>query len=140
MVGTVTAAGADPRPAAVVVAVGVAVGVAGLQVGGLLAFVVVIVVRATQGDQTSWLNVALLCVVLLAWAAGLGVAAGGLSAGRRWSRAPLVVSELLLLAVSVSVIQGGVGWLGWPLGVGAALAVVAMFTPAMTRLLGQPGA
>jgi hypothetical protein len=100
---------------------------------------VVIVVRATRGDRSSALNVALVCVALLVWAGGLGLAARGLLAGRRWSRSPLVVSELLLLAVSVTLVQGGARWVGWPLLVGSAVAVAALFTPAVAGLLGEAG-
>lgn len=128
------------RPLALRVALGVAVGVAGLEVAGLVGFVVAIVARAARGDRSSAANVALVCGALLVWAGGLVLAARGLLGGRRWSRSPLVVSELLLLAVSVSLVQGGQGWLGWPLMVGSALAVAALFTPAMTGLLGQAGA
>jgi len=117
----------------------VAVGVAGLEAAALLVYIAVIVVRAAAGDHTTWLNVLLLCLVLLAWAVGLAVAARGLWAGHRWSRAPLVVTELLLLAVSVSMVQGGLGWVGWPLVVGAVAALGALFAPAMTELLGEPG-
>jgi hypothetical protein len=138
MVGTVTSSGPG-RPVRLVLALGVVAGVTALEVAGLVGFVLVIVLRATRGDRSSALNVALVCAALLVWAGGLALAARGLLAGRRWSRSPLVVSELLLLAVSVSLVQGGVRWLGWPLLVGSAAAVAAVFTPAVVGLLGDAG-
>ena len=138
IVEAVTASG-PRRPTALRVPLGTAAAVAGLQVAGLVAFAVVIVARAVRGERSSAANVLLVCVALLVWAAGLALAARGLLAGSRWSRSPLVVSELLLLAVGVSLVQAGQGWLGWPLVVGSAAAVAALFAPAVTELLGQAG-
>ena len=136
MVETVTTPAPRHRVGASL-ALGVAVSVAGLEAAGLVAFALVVVVRGSRGDASSASNVALLCGLLLAWAAGLGVAARGLRAGRRWARAPLVVTELLAGALSVSMIQGGVGWVGWPLLACSVAALAALFAPAMTELLGQ---
>ena len=108
-----------------------------LEVAALSVYAVVVVFRASHADASSAMNVALLCVVLFTWAGGLALAARGLNAGRRWARAPLVVTQLLAVAVSVPLVQAGVRWIGWPLLAGSAAALVALFAPAMTRLLTQ---
>ena len=70
-----------------------------LEAAGLVAYAVVAAVQALRGDRSSALGALLLVVILLVWAAGLAVAARGLWQRARWARSPVVVSELLLLAV-----------------------------------------
>ena len=55
-----------------------------------------------RGDAA--LLIVLCCV---GWAAASLLAARGLLRRRRWARAPLVLSELLLLAVGIPLVQGG---------------------------------
>jgi Kef-type K+ transport system membrane component KefB len=107
---------------------------AALQVVGMVVYVVVIVLRAVGGDASSTTGVLLLGVLLLLWAGGLAVAVRGLWAVRRWSRSPLVVSELLWLPVSVPMIQSGL-WVGWPLAALSLAALVALLSPPVTAAL-----
>jgi hypothetical protein len=122
---------APDRPAALLAAAGLTAA-EGL---GLVVYAVVIVVHGFGGDASSPANVALLAVLVLAWAGGLGAAARGLLAGRRWARSPLIVNQLLLVAVGIPVAQGASGWLGWPIVAVAVLALAALASPPVTRLL-----
>lgn len=113
---------APDRPAALVVAVAITAA----EVVGLLIYAVVIVVRALGGDASSPANSALLAALVLVWAAGLVVAARGLLGGRSWARSPLIVNQLLTLAVGVPLIQGSVALVGWPLVVCSVVALGAL--------------
>jgi hypothetical protein len=77
-----------------------------VEAAGLVLYAVVAAVQALRGDRSSVLGALLLVLILLVWAAGLAVAARGLWQVRRWARSPVVVSELLLLAVGIPLVQG----------------------------------
>ncbi len=114
----------------------IAAGVAVLQALGLGVFAAVVVVEALRGDRSSMANALLLVALLLAWAAALGLCARGLLRRRHWSRAPLVMSELLLLAVGVPLVQGaGARWAGVLLVVGAVVGLLSVLSPAVTTEL-----
>ena len=102
----------------------------------LLGMAVGIVVEAARGDRSSVSNVALLVGLLLVWAAGLALAARGLARRRRWARAPVLLSDLLLLAVGVPLAQGSASrWAGVLLVVVSAVGAVAVMTPPVTAAL-----
>jgi hypothetical protein len=126
---------ADPsRPAPV--AVRVAAAVAGLQGLGLAVFAAVVVGEALRGDRSSVSGALLLVALLAAWAATLVLCARGLLRRRRWARAPLVLSELLLLAVGIPLVQGsGARWVGVLLVVGSVVGLLAVLSPAVTAEL-----
>ncbi|MGH8868894.1 MAG: hypothetical protein ACRDYU_12960, partial [Actinomycetes bacterium] len=68
-------------------------------------------------------------------AAGLLAVASGLHRVRRWARAPAVVTQLLLLPVSVSMVQGDQYAAGLPLGALAAVGLVLLLSPPTSRAL-----
>jgi hypothetical protein len=110
--------------------------VAVAQAVGLAVFAAVVVVQALRGDRSSVTNVLLLVVLLLAWAAALVLCARGLLHRRRWARAPLVLSELLLLAVGIPLVQGdGARWAGVLLVGGAVVGLLSVLSPAVTAEL-----
>jgi hypothetical protein len=122
---------APDRPAALLAAAGLAA----VEAVGLIGYAAVVVLHGLGGDASSPANVALLAALVLAWAAGLGVAARALLSGRRWARSPLIVNQLLLVAVGIPVAQGASGWLGWPMVAVALVALAALASPAVTRSL-----
>jgi hypothetical protein len=101
----------------------------------LLGYAVVTVVQALRGDRSSALGAALLALVLLTWAAGLALSARGLWRVRRWARSPVVVSELLLLAVGVPLIQGTGGWVGTVIVATTVVVLIAVLSPPVTSVL-----
>jgi hypothetical protein len=114
----------------------VAAGVASAQGAGLGLFAAVVVLQALRGDRSSVTNVLLLVALLVAWAAALLLCARGLLRRRHWSRAPLVLSELLLLAVGIPLIQGaGPRWAGLLLVAGAVVGLLSLLSPAVTAEL-----
>ncbi len=120
---------APDRPAALVVAVAITAA----EVLGLAVYAVVIVVHALAGDASSPGNGALLAALVLSWAAGLVVAARGLVGGRSWARSPLIVNQLLTLAVGIPLIQGSVALVGFPLVVCSVVALVALVALSVSR-------
>jgi hypothetical protein len=109
---------------------------AGAQALGLAAFAVAVVVHGLGGDRSSTADFWLLAALLLLWAAGLAWAARGVWRARRWSRAPLVLSQLLLLAVGVPLVQGeGARWAGVLMVATSLTGLVAVLTPRVTAAL-----
>jgi hypothetical protein len=125
------------RPAALVVAAAVVL----CEAAVLAGYALVAVAQGLRGDRSGPLGPALLAVVLLVWAAGLAAAARGLLRVQRWARAPVVVSELLMLAVGIQLAQGTARWAGWVLVAVTASALIAVLSPPATRALvgGPPG-
>jgi hypothetical protein len=114
-----------------------AAGVAALQAAALTVFAVVVVAQALRGDESSAANVVLLVLLVLAWAVGLGVVARGLRDRHRWARAPMLLSELLLLAVGIPLLQGDAArWVGVVVIASAAVGTVAVLSPSVTSALG----
>ena len=67
------------------------------------------------------------------------LAARALRVGRRAARAPLVLSELLLLVVGVPLVQGDAArWWGLVLVVTAGVGVLAVLSPAVTAWTTAP--
>jgi hypothetical protein len=101
----------------------------GLQALGLLAaavFFVVEVFVATPDDRTRALVAALLT---LAASVGLALVARGLEGGRRWARAPALVTNLLVLPVAVDLVRGGRWYVGGPLLLLALAVLALLFAP-----------
>jgi hypothetical protein len=84
-------------PAARVVAGGVA-----LEALLLAGYAVVVVVESVRGEAEDRIGALVLAVVALALAAGLGAVANGVLGGRRWSRSPALVWQLLQVLVALS--------------------------------------
>jgi hypothetical protein len=127
--------GSDPaaQPRAVAVAAVVAVA----QAVGMLGYAVLVVVQALRGDASSAGDATFLVVLVLAWGVALVVVARGLRDRHRWARAPLLLSELLLVAVGVPLVQGGgvARWAGVALVVTGAVGAVAVLSPSVTAVL-----
>jgi hypothetical protein len=117
--------------------VAVAALVAVLQAAGMVGYAVLVVVRAVRGDASSPGDAAFLVVLVLAWAAALVVAATALRHLRRPARAPLLLSELLLAAVGVPLVQGGgvARWAGVALVLTGVVGAAAVLSPSVTAAL-----
>ncbi len=101
-----------------------------------MALAVAVVVEAARGDRSTVGNVVLLALLLVAWAGGLAAAARGLLHRRRRARAPIVVSELLLLAVGFPLVQGtDARWAGVLLVVTCVAGLLAVLSPSVTAQL-----
>jgi hypothetical protein len=110
-------------------------GLVALQALGLLAvgaFFVVELFVATPDDRTRALVAALL---VLAAAVGLAWVARGLASGRRWARAPALVTNLLVLPVAVDVVRGGRWYVGAPLLLWALAVLALLFAPSTDAAL-----
>ena len=121
----------EPRPLLLSALVAL-VAAQGLGLVGLAVFYVVELLVASP-ESTSRALVAALLTLL----GGLGLlaVARGLAGGRRWARAPALVTQLLVLPVAVGLVQGGRWYVGVPL-IGWALGVlVLLFTPAVSDVL-----
>ncbi len=126
----------EGRPPAVPGPMRLAAVVAVAQAVGLGLYAVVVLVQALSGDRSSVTSAVLLMALVVGWAAVLLLAARGLLRRRRWSRAPLVLSELLLLAVGIPLVQGaGARWAGVLLVVGGAVGLLSVLSPAVTAEL-----
>ncbi len=104
---------------------------------GLLAaavFYVVELVVATADDAVRALVSAALALVS---AVGLGLVSRGLATGRRWARAPALVTNLLVLPVALGLLQGGLWSVGLPLLVLALTVLVLLFLPSTVRDLDE---
>lgn len=104
-----------------------AVGLAGLAVFYLVELVV-----ATSDDRVRALVTAVLAV---AAAAGLGLVARGLARRRRWSRAPALVTNLLVLPVAFDLTRGDRAYVGVPLALWALAVLVLLVLPATDAAL-----
>ncbi len=78
-----------------------------LQAIGLAAAAVFTVVELFVASSDDVARAAVTAVLALAAAVGLGLVARGLLAGRRWARAPALVTNLILLPVAVRAAAGG---------------------------------
>jgi len=72
----------------------------------------------------------------LAYGAALAACAVGLLRGRRWSRAPLVLTQLIALGVASSFAGGSTLWVGLVLAAVALVVLVVLLLPATTALIG----
>lgn len=104
----------------------------GLAMVGVAVFFVIEVLTADPEDPARAWVTALLAV---ASAAGLVLTGRGLLHGRRWARAPALVTNLILLPVSVSMLQGGLYALGVPLLALGLTVLVLLFTRPVTESL-----
>lgn len=113
------------------------VGLVALEAIGLLAVTVFFVVElfvATPDDRGRALVAA---VLVLAAAAGLALVARGLASGRRWARAPALVTNLLVLPVAADILRGGRWYVGVPLLLWAVAVLALLFAPATDAALDE---
>jgi hypothetical protein len=102
------------------------------QSAGLAVFAVATVVEAIRGDRASATSAALLAVLALVWCAGLVLAARGLLQARVWARAPVVMSEVLMIGIAIPLVQGDQRWLGVAVLVSAVVGLLALFARSVT--------
>lgn len=74
-------------------------------------------------------------IVMLAYAALLFATTRGLWRGRRWSRAPTVATQLILLPIAMSFRGGTTTWVSVAIVVVALPTLVAVLLPRSTRYL-----
>lgn len=94
---------------------------------GVAELVAVSGARLTMGLTTS--------VFFLVYGGGLAVVAWALTRRRSWARAPVVVAQLLQLAVAASFWGGATSWVSVGLVVVAGLVLAGLFHPASMRAL-----
>lgn len=104
----------------------VAAVITGLQALVLLGFVVFYLVELAAGASDNGARVVTSAILMLVFAAALGVLARFLWQRARQARTPTIVWDVLLLPVGWSLAQSGHGEIGWPLMGVAAAAVVAV--------------
>jgi hypothetical protein len=110
--------------------------VAAVEALGLLVLAVAVVVQAARGDRASVSQALLLAALAVLWALALAWCARGLLRVRRWARSPVVLSQLLLLAVGVPLVQGPSGrWAGVLILVASVVGLLAALAPASTAAL-----
>ncbi|MGZ4638895.1 MAG: hypothetical protein ACXV2J_07530 [Actinomycetes bacterium] len=112
--------------------VGGLVGLQGVVLLVVAAFYVVELVVATASDVTAALVTVLLVLVA---AAGLLLVARGLLRAERWARSPALVTNLILVPVSVGLLQSGRWYVGLPLLAWAATVVVLLFSRGVNAAL-----
>ncbi len=122
-------AGARPLAHTALVAL---VAAQGVGLVGLAVFFLVELAVATPGRVARALIAALLTLL---GGAGLLLVARGLGRGRRWARAPALVTQLLALPVAFGLVQGGRWYVGAPLVAWALAVLVLLFTPAVADRL-----
>jgi hypothetical protein len=93
-------------------------------------------VSVVAGSDTRRLLLDVTTTVFFAcYGGGLLLCAWGLSRGRRWARAPVVLTQLIQLLVSWSFFSGATRWLAVLMAGTAVVVLVAVLSPAATRAL-----
>jgi hypothetical protein len=106
-----------------------------LQAIGLAAAAVFIVVELIVSSSDDPVRAVVSGLLALAAAVGLGLVARGLLAGRRWARAPALVTNLILLPVAYGLLQADVWYAGIPLLLWALAVLVLLFAPSTSAAL-----
>ena len=106
-----------------------------LQAIGLAAAAVFIVVELIVSSSDDPVRAVVSGLLALAAAVGLGLVARGLLAGRRWARAPALVTNLILLPVAYGLLQADVWYVGIPLLLWALAVLVLLFAPSTSAAL-----
>ena len=119
------------QPPALVVLVALVAG-QGIGLVGLAAF---FLVELMVASATSAARAVMAALLTLLAGFGLVAVARGLRRGRRWARAPALVTQLLALPVAVGLVQGGRWYVGVPLILWALGVLALLFTPAVGEVL-----
>jgi len=106
-----------------------------LQAIGLAAAAVFTVVELVVSSSDDPVRAVVSGLLALAAAVGLGLVARGLLAGRRWARAPALVTNLILLPVAYGLLQADVWYAGIPLLLWALAVLLLLFAPSTNAAL-----
>ena len=98
-----------------------------LQALTLVGIAIFYVVELAVASPDSVVTAAASALLVLVAGLGMALVTWGLARGRRWSRAPALVAELLLLPVGYEMSQGQRWWLGLLLLVWCGGIVVLLF-------------
>ena len=103
-----------------------AAAVLAVQVLALFAFAVFYVVELVQGASDNASRVVMSIVLILVFAAGLGLLAWGLWRGSPWARTPTIVWQALLLPIAWGLFQSGRPEIGTVVALAAVGGIVAV--------------
>jgi hypothetical protein len=106
----------------------------GLEAVVLLALGGTVLVAGLVGTPASWVYVGWITGTALAAGVALLFVARGLLAARRWSRAPALLTQLLVIAVAYEPLQA-LPALRWPILALAVVTIVALFVPSTNAAL-----
>ena len=106
-----------------------------LQAVGLAAAAVFTVVELFVSSSDDQVRAVVSGLLALTAAVALGLVARGLLAGRRWARAPALVTNLILLPVAYGLLQAHVWYAGIPLLLWALAVLVLLFAPSTSAAL-----
>ena len=115
-----------PRDLSTLWACAALVALQALGLAGIAVFFVVELAVADADDRGRALVTALLALLA---AAGLGLVARGLARGRRWARAPALVTNLLVLPVAWGLFQGQRWVIAVALALWSVTVLVLLFAP-----------
>lgn len=112
----------------------VAIALAAVQAAALVVLALVLVVQTIVGDPSSIGGALISAVMVLITAGAVALCARGLHLGRRAAVSPLVVGELIAVAVgyTVGISAGRLGY-GLPVLLSAVAVLVLLFTPGARR-------
>jgi hypothetical protein len=116
-------------------AVGLAAVLVALQGAGLLVLAAVSFVETLLGRAGEARGATVIAALALGAAVALLLVAHGLRGGRRWSRSPAVLTQLLVVPVAVTYVTDGPWWVGVPLLVWAATVLLLVVRPSAGQAL-----
>jgi hypothetical protein len=96
----------------------------------IVAFGGYLAIQGLVGEPSSVLTAEIAGALALVAGAGLLAVARGVGRGRRWSRSPAVLTQVLSLPVGWGLVQGGRPEIGLPVMSVAVATLVLLFLPA----------
>jgi hypothetical protein len=102
---------------------------------GLLVVTVFLIVELVVSTPSNALGAVVIAALALVAALGLALVARGLLGAARWSRAPALVTNLILLPVGYGLVQGHVWYAGIPLLLLALAVLALLFAPSTAAAL-----
>jgi hypothetical protein len=106
-----------------------------LQGLGLVAIAGFYAVETLLGRSADVVGATVALGLALVGGVALLLVARGLRAGRRWTRSPALVAQLLAVPVALGLVQGGRWYVGLPVAVWAVAVIVLLFTPTVAEAL-----
>jgi hypothetical protein len=110
-------------------------GLVGLEALGLLVAGAVVAVELLVSSASDPLGAAVLAGLALVAGLGLALVARGLAGRARWSRAPALVTNLILLPVGYGLVQSERWYAGLPVMALGLAVLVLLFHPATNAVL-----